>query len=116
MSIFEDGVEYLEKEEVAALAGIRDPNSVTYLVSQTRRRIASGRVQPYDIPLPARRVKRRLERRKPWAATAAWYNQWTRAQVDAWLAVRADPHRYDEVFARPRNDKGQFLSRQEAAS
>jgi len=85
------------------------PESIGYYVSETRRRLDAGTVRPYDIPMPDRRVKRRIPRRHGGTHTI-WSNQWLETTITPWLAIRADRAAHGYGWDRARNESGKFLS------
>jgi hypothetical protein len=106
-------------EDIAALVPVYDnegrqtgtmkPETISWMLSNTRRRIERGTSRPYDLPLQDRRRKRPVERADG-GNLVVWSPQWREETVTAWLAARQDKAAHAEAWHRPRADgSGQFL-------
>jgi hypothetical protein len=81
--------EWLWLEDVATLAGVA-PRSITWMASNTRRKLRNprkyGKRSPGDLPLPRRpKVQRTVD------GVTMSSPQWARADILAWLPQRRGP-------------------------
>jgi hypothetical protein len=81
-------MDYMWTEEVAEAAGI-SPRSVTFYASQTKRKIAAGKVTDADLPLPVDRVTRLIEVKG--GSRVIRSPRWDRTAVEFWLSCRKGP-------------------------